>query len=51
MKDDPDAALLPVMWGAVESNGPVGHCCFSSFDVSPPIEDKVYAGEEEVREF
>ena len=44
MKDDPDAALLPVLWGAVKNNDPVGHCCFSSMDVSPPVEGKEYAG-------
>ena len=47
MKKDPDAALLRVMWGAVETQGAVGHCCFSSFDVSPPVDGEAYAGEEE----
>lgn len=47
MRKDSDAALLPVMWGAVESQGKVGHCCFSSFDVSPPVHGEAYAGEEE----
>lgn len=47
LKNDPHAAFLPVMWGAVETTGPVGHCCFSSLDVSPPVEGKEYAGERE----
>lgn len=42
--NDPDAALLPVMWGTIESEDEdkIGHCCFSSLDVSPPIEGDVY---------
>ena len=44
LSNDPDVALLPVMWGAVESKDEdtIGHCCFSSLDVSPPIEGDVY---------
>lgn len=46
LQNDPDASLLPVMWGAVavESEDAVGHCCFSSLEVSPPVDGKVYAG-------
>lgn len=44
LENDPDASLRPVMWGAVKTNDLVGHCCFSSLDVSPPIEGQVYAG-------
>jgi hypothetical protein len=47
LRNDPDASTLPVLWGAVEQTGDVGHCCFSSLDVSPPVEGKIYAGEEE----
>ena len=43
LKNDPNASLRPVMWGAVKTNGSVGHCCFSSLDVSPPVEGRVYA--------
>lgn len=47
--NDPDASLLPVLWGAVKTDeGSVKHCCFSSLDVSPPIEGEVYAGLEEI---
>ena len=42
--DDVNAAVLPVMWGAVSSeNLTIGHCCFTSFNVSPPMEGKLYA--------
>ena len=43
-EEDVDAALLPVLWGAVSTEGPIGHCCFTSFEVSPPVEGKLYAG-------
>lgn len=45
LSNDPDVALLPVMWGAVESKDEdtISHCCFSSLEVSPPIEGEVYA--------
>lgn len=42
-KEDVDAALLPVLWGAVSTEGPIGHCCFTSFEVSPPVKGKPYA--------
>ena len=48
LKDDPDASLLPLMWGAVETTDSVGHCCFSSLDVSRPVEGNVYAGVGEI---
>ena len=46
-KEDTDAATLPVLWGAVggQDEGPVGHCCFTSFEASPPVEGKLYAGQ------
>lgn len=45
LSNDSDASLHPIMWGVVENKDPVGHCCFSSLDVSPPVNGKVYAGE------
>lgn len=42
---DENAALLPVQWGAVShetDHGP-GHCCFTSFEVEPPIVGHEYA--------
>lgn len=42
-EEDVDASLLP-LWGAVDSDQKIGHCCFTSFDTWPPIEDEVYAG-------
>lgn len=41
---DEDAAVLPVRWGSVRIEGPVGHCCFTSFESSFPEEGKPYAG-------
>ena len=43
-KEDEDAADKPLMWGAVSMKDGVGHCCFTSFEVTTPIEDKLYAG-------
>ena len=40
--EDVDAAYKPVMWGAVESSGPVGHCCFTSFEVTKPVVGQKY---------
>lgn len=47
--DDIDASVLPVKWGAIthgDENGagqePIGHCCFSSFEVDVPIEGRMY---------
>lgn len=48
-KKDPNASLLPLMWGAVKTEeGSAKHCCFSSLEVSPPVEGEVYAGVEEI---
>lgn len=41
---DVDAAVLPVRWGSLRTEGAVGHCCFTSFDSSFPEEGKLYAG-------
>lgn len=37
-----DAALQPLQWGAVPTEGDVGHCCFSTDHVSLPEEGKQY---------
>ena len=44
LTNDPDASLLPVLWGVVENRDPIGHCCFSSLNVSRPVEGNLYAG-------
>ena len=46
-KEDIDAATLPVLWGAVNGReeGAVGHCCFTSFEASPPVKGESYAGQ------
>lgn len=41
--EDVDAAYKPVMWGAVKSNNPIGHCCFTSFEVTKPVKGQEYA--------
>ena len=43
-KDDSDAAIKPLMWGVVSTKDGVGHCCFTSFEVTPPVEGELYAG-------
>lgn len=43
-QDDPDAAFKPVMWGAVKHDNDVGHCCFTSQEVTAAIEWERYAG-------
>ena len=45
-EEDKDAALKGVMWGEVQagSDSEVGHCCFTSMDVTAPVEGKMYAG-------
>ena len=43
-QDDIDAAHKPVMWGAVDHEDNVGHCCFTSQKVTGPVEWKRYAG-------
>jgi hypothetical protein len=45
---DVDAAVLPVRWGVVrvpEGDADVGHCCFTSEEVTEPQEGKLYAGD------
>lgn len=42
-EEDVDAAVLPVLWGVVSTEGPIGHCCFTSFEVSRPVEGESYA--------
>ncbi|KAL8727294.1 MAG: hypothetical protein Q9181_005758 [Wetmoreana brouardii] len=42
-EDDPDAAVLPVQWGVVSVKDGIGHCCFSSKLVAPPIPGQMYA--------
>lgn len=49
--EDVDAALLPVMWGAVraeDGDGVVAHCCFTSKEVAQPISGQIYAGDQHV---
>jgi len=45
-ESDVDAAVLPVKWGVVNMEGDddVGHCCFTSEEVTEPQEGKLYAG-------
>jgi hypothetical protein len=45
-EEDKDAALKGVMWGEVHrgSDSEVGHCSFTSMDVTAPVEGKLYAG-------
>ena len=43
---DTDAAFKPVKWGAVKhetDQGP-GNCCFTTYNVEPPISGRRYAG-------
>ena len=42
-EEDVDAAIKPVMWGVVSSEDDVGHCCFTSLEVSPPVQGEGYA--------
>ncbi|KAL8727544.1 MAG: hypothetical protein Q9166_005949, partial [cf. Caloplaca sp. 2 TL-2023] len=41
--DDVDAAVLSLQWGVVSTKDGVGHCCFSSKPVEPPVPGRVYA--------
>ena len=41
--DDVDAAILPVKWGVVETDGSVGHCCFTSHEVLLPNTNRRYS--------
>ncbi|KAL9611692.1 MAG: hypothetical protein Q9167_003687 [Letrouitia subvulpina] len=43
-ENDVDAAVLPVKWGAVEGTEKVGHCCFTSLEVTPPVKGQIYKG-------
>lgn len=43
-KEDVDATKRSLMWGVVEAEGDIGHCCFTSFRVEKPIVRKLYAG-------
>ena len=45
-KDDVDAAVLPVQWGDIHSEGTdqIGHCGFTSDDVQDMIPGRLYAG-------
>ena len=47
-EEDVNAALLPVSWGAVSTDGPIVHCCFTSFEVSPPVEGELYANRDAI---
>lgn len=43
-KDDRHAAFGPVMWGAANADtDEVAHCCFTSFEVTEPLKDRLYA--------
>lgn len=42
-EEDFDAAIKPVMWGVVSYENGVGHCCFTSFEVTPPVHGELYA--------
>ena len=46
-REDIDAATLSLLWGTVggQDEGAVGHCCFTSFEASPPVEGNFYAGQ------
>ena len=46
-RQDHEAAALPVLWGVVNSQveGQIGHCCFTSFEVSLPVNGQLYAGQ------
>ena len=40
-----------MLWGAVSVQGDneVGHYCFASFEIIPPVEGKLYAGQHSER--
>lgn len=42
MDGDVDAAVLPLKWGVASQEGEVGHCCFSSRVVAPPVPGVIY---------
>jgi hypothetical protein len=37
-----DMALLPLQWGSISIDGPIGHCSFNSGDVHPPEKGQKY---------
>jgi hypothetical protein len=37
-----DMALLPLQWGSISIDGPIGHCSFNSGDVYPPEKGQKY---------
>lgn len=39
---DINAADKPLMWGVVSPKNGVGHCCLTSFEVTPPVEGELY---------
>ena len=41
--DDVNATDFPVKWGVVETEGPVGHCCFTSHEVLLPNTNRLYS--------
>ena len=49
-ENDKDASSKPLMWGAIDrgaesdDSNTIGHCSFTSFEVSPPVEGRLYAG-------
>lgn len=47
LEEDIDTSVLSVQWGSVTSgDATIGHCCLTSFDVSPPVEGNIYGGPE-----
>ncbi|KAL9045807.1 MAG: hypothetical protein Q9214_001214 [Letrouitia sp. 1 TL-2023] len=44
-ENDVDAAVLPVKWGVPEGKGTIGHCCFTSLEVTPPVKGQTYKGQ------
>lgn len=40
--EEEDMGLLPVQWGAVSVDGPMGHCSFTSGHVVMPQKDREY---------
>lgn len=42
--EDVGAEVWPIKWGAIATqDSAIGHCCITSFEVSPPVEGKLYA--------
>ncbi|KAF6226121.1 hypothetical protein HO133_008987 [Letharia lupina] len=40
--EDDDAADKPLIWGVVSTKDGVGHCCFTSFEVTAPVVGELY---------